>query len=145
MYEDVEILFAEDSTDDAMLAIRAFRKSGLNNKIFHVKDGAEALDFIYCKAAYSSRNKLNQPRLILLDLKMPKVSGMEVLQKIKSDPAMSSIPVVVLTSSSEDTDIKKCYELGANSYIVKPVEIVHFFQALKELGYYWLIRNQPPV
>jgi CheY-like chemotaxis protein len=145
MYEDVEILFAEDSTDDAMLAIRALKKSGLSNKIFHVKDGAEAMDFIYCREGYSSRNKLPQPRLILLDLKMPKVSGMEVLEKIKSDPAISSIPVVILTSSSEDPDIKKCYKLGANSYIVKPVEIVSFFQAIKELGHYWLIRNQPPV
>ena len=140
-YNDIEILFAEDSIDDSRLTIRALKKCGLTNKIHHVKDGAEALDFIYCKGIYSSRNIQEYPKLILLDLKMPKVSGMEVLENIKSSH-MKSIPVVILTSSNEDPDIKKCYALGANSYIVKPVESDNFFQALKEVGFYWMILNQ---
>jgi CheY-like chemotaxis protein len=142
-YHAIEILFVEDSTDDTVLTMRALKKSGLTNKMYHVKDGAEALDFIFCKGAYASRDCNERPRLILLDLKMPKVSGIEVLQKIKSDPALKSIPVVILTSSREDPDIKKCYALGANSYIVKPVESENFFHALKDLGIYWLIHNQP--
>jgi two-component system response regulator len=144
-YNNVEILFAEDNADDAVLTIRGLKKSGLANKIYHVKDGAEALDFIYCRDYFAERNKKEYPKMILLDLKMPKVSGLEVLQKIKSDPDMQNIPVVVLTSSKEDPDIKKCYALGANSYIVKPVESDNFFTALKDLGYYWMILNQSPV
>lgn len=143
-YDAIEILFVEDSMDDAKLTIRALTKSGLTNKLHHVKDGAEALNFIYCRGAYATRNIKEQPKMILLDLKMPKVSGMEVLEKIKSDPDTKSIPVVILTSSKEDPDIKKCYALGANSYIVKPVESDNFFQAMKELGLYWMILNQPP-
>jgi len=141
-HDDVEILFAEDSIDDAALAIRALTKSGFTNKIRHVKDGAEALDFIYCTGAYAARNRLQYPKLILLDLKMPKVTGMEVLEKIKSDPELKSIPVVILTSSKEDPDIKKCYALGANSYIVKPVDSDKFFHAIKEIGMYWLILSE---
>ena len=144
-YNIVDILFAEDSIDDAMLTIRGLKKSGLANKIYHVKDGAEALDFINCKGLYKSRNAHEHPKLILLDLKMPKVSGIEVLEKIKADPVLKSIPVIILTSSKEDPDIKKCYALGANSYIVKPVESEMFFQTLKALGIYWMIHNQPPV
>jgi len=144
-YNFVDILFAEDSIDDAMLTIRGLKKSGLSNKIYYVKDGAEALDFIYCKGIYNSRNFHEHPKLILLDLKMPKVSGIEVLEKIKADSELKSIPVIILTSSKEDPDIKKCYALGANSYIVKPVESEIFFQTLKALGIYWLIHNQPPV
>src|SRR5665213_2039937 len=144
-YDQIEILFVEDSMDDAKLTIRALTKSGLTNKLHHVKDGAEALDFIYCRGDYASRNIQEHPKMILLDLKMPKVSGMEVLEKIKSDPDMKSIPIVILTSSKEDPDIKKCYALGANSYIVKPVESENFFQSVKELGMYWMILNQPPV
>ena len=143
-YNNIEILFVEDSMDDAMLTVRALKKSGFSNVIFHVKDGAEALDFIYCKGVYASRNITDHPKMILLDLKMPKVSGMQVLEKIKSDPDMKTIPVVILTSSKEDPDIKKCYTLGVNSYIVKPVESDNFFQAMKELGLYWMILNQPP-
>lgn len=143
-YDAIEILFVEDSVDDAKLTIRALTKSGLTNKLHHVKDGSEALDFIYCKGAYASRNIKEHPKMILLDLKMPKVSGMEVLEKIKADPDMKSIPVVILTSSKEDPDIKKCYALGANSYIVKPVDSDNFFLAMKDLGMYWMILNQPP-
>ena len=141
-YQNVEILFAEDSMDDATLTIRALKKSGLTNKLHHVKDGAEALDFIYCRGEYAGRNPKN-PKLILLDLKMPKISGTEVLAAIKSDSNTNSIAVVILTSSKEDPDIKKCYALGANSYIVKPVESENFFQAIKELGLYWMILNEP--
>jgi two-component system response regulator len=140
--KDIEILFAEDSTDDAMLTIRALQKSGLTNKIYHVKDGAEALDFINCRGDYVSRNIEEYPKLILLDLKMPKVSGMEVLQELKSGH-MKCVPVVILTSSKEDTDIKRCYELGASSYIVKPVDSENFFHAIKDMGLYWMILNQP--
>ncbi|MBC7865097.1 MAG: response regulator [Bacteroidia bacterium] len=140
-YDDIEILFAEDSMDDAILTIRALKKSGLTNKLLHVKDGAEALDFIYCRESYSLRI-MKKPRLILLDLKMPKVSGIEVLEKLKSDEELKTIPVVILTSSKEDPDIKKCYAMGANSYIVKPVDSDNFFQAIKALGMYWMILNQ---
>ena len=145
MNNSIEILLAEDSMDDAMLTIRALKKSGLTNKIQHVKDGAEALDFIYCRGVFANRNFEEQPRLILLDLKMPKVSGMEVLEVLKSDPKTNSIPIVVLTSSKEDPDIKNCYALGVNSYIVKPVESENFFHVLKELGCYWMIHNVHPV
>lgn len=144
-YDAIEILFAEDTMEDAILTIRALTKSGLTNKLHHVKDGAEALDFVYCRGDFESRNRSQHPKMILLDLKMPKVSGMEVLDKIKSDPEMKSIPIVILTSSKEDPDIKKCYDLGANSYIVKPVDSDNFFQAMKELGLYWMVLNQPPL
>jgi CheY-like chemotaxis protein len=143
MYENVEILFVEDSTDDATLTIRALTKSGFTNKLHHVKDGAEALEFIYCKGAYASRNIKEKPKLILLDLKMPKVSGIQVLEKVKSDPDIKSIPVVILTSSREDPDVEKCYALGANSYIVKPVDSNNFFEAIKEIGLYWMVLSQP--
>ncbi|HUR10684.1 MAG TPA: response regulator [Flavitalea sp.] len=142
-YENIEILFAEDSMDDATLTIRALRKSGFSNTLHHVKDGAEALDFLYCKGEYASRNADSRPKLLLLDLKMPKVSGMQVLEKVKSDPALKSIPAVILTSSKEDPDIAKCYSLGANSYIVKPVDSDNFVQAIKELGMYWMVISQP--
>lgn len=141
-YNDIEILFIEDGIDDAALTIRALKKSGLSNKLHHVKDGIEALDFMYCRGNYALRNK-ERPKLILLDLKMPKLSGIQVLEKIKSDPEMRSIAVVVLTSSKEDPDIKKCYDLGANSYIVKPVEGVNFFEAIRDLGLYWMTLSQP--
>jgi len=138
-----DILLAEDSEDDAMLCIRALVKSGFANNLCHVSDGALALDYIYCREAYALRDKREQPKLILLDLKMPKISGLQVLEILKTDPDTKAIPIVVLTSSKEDPDIKKCYRLGANSYIVKPVESENFFQAIKELGLYWMVRNQP--
>ena len=143
-YDDIEILFAEDSIDDATLTIRAFAKSGFTNRLLHVKDGAEALDFLFCEGIYASRNIHKHPKLILLDLKMPKVSGMQVLEKIKSNPDFKSIPVVILTSSKEDPDVKKCYELGANSYIVKPVDSDKFFLAIKEIGLFWMILSEVP-
>lgn len=143
-YDNIEILFVEDSEDDAILTIRALTKSGFTNKLHHVVDGAEALDFIYCKGNYTSRNAKEFPKVILLDLKMPKVSGTQVLEKIKSDPGTKSIPVVMLTSSKEGPDIEECFALGANSYIVKPVDSDNFFNAIKEIGLYWMILSQPP-
>jgi len=143
-YENVEILFVEDSMDDAALTIRALKKSGCTNKLLHVKDGAEALDFIYCRGAFVSRKKTEFPKLILLDLKMPKVSGIQVLDQVKSDPTTKSIPIVMLTSSNEGPDIEQCFALGANSYIVKPVDSDNFFRAIKEIGMYWMIFSQPP-
>lgn len=144
MYNNVEILFVEDSADDAVLTIRALTKSGFTNKLHHVTDGAKALDFIYCRGIYADRNIKDYPRLILLDVKMPKVSGIQVLEKLKSDPNFKSIPIVMLTSSNEGPDIEKCFALGANSYIVKPVDSDNFFHAIKEIGLYWMILNQPP-
>lgn len=143
-YDLIEILFAEDSIDDATLTMRALKKAGLSNVILHVKDGAEALDFMYCKGIYEACNNHEHLKVILLDLKMPKVSGIDVLKKLKSDSAFIAIPIVVLTSSKEDPDIKLCYELGANSYIVKPVESDNFFHTIKDLGMYWMISNHPP-
>lgn len=143
-YDDVEILFVEDSADDATLTIRALKKSGFSNKLHHVVDGAAALDFLYCRGIYSERNRNHSPKLILLDLKMPKVSGIQVLENVKSDPNLKLIPVVMLTSSNEGPDIDKCYQLGANSYIVKPVDSDNFFHAIKEIGLYWMILSQAP-
>jgi len=142
--QEVEIVLAEDSTDDAVLTIHALKKRHLANNLVHVRDGSEALEFIFASGKYAGRNMGNIPKLILLDLKMPKVSGIEVLKKIKSDPRTKTIPVVVLTSSNEDPDIKQCYELGANSYIVKPVEFENFAKTVAELGLYWMIYNRSP-
>jgi CheY-like chemotaxis protein len=143
-YNDVEILFIDDNLDDTALTIHALKKGGVINTIFHVKDGAEALDFMYCKGIFSSRSIDRQPKLILLDLKMPKISGIEVLEKLKSDSKHKTVPIVILTSSKEDPDVKKCYELGANSYIVKPVESVSFFNTIKDLGIFWMKINLSP-
>lgn len=141
--EIVEIILVEDNPDDAALTIRALKKQNLANRLVHLKDGAEALDFMFGNGEYKGRNTSNIPKVILLDLKMPKVNGIEVLQKLKSEPATKVIPVVVLTSSAEDPDINKCYELGANSYIVKPVEFEDFTRKISELGMYWAVLNKP--
>jgi len=139
---EVEILLVEDNPNDAELAIRALKKQNLGNNLIHVEDGAEALDFIYGMGKYSSRNTNNIPKVILLDLKLPKIGGIEVLQKVKADSRTKSIPVVVLTSSAEDPDIKKCYELGANSYIVKPVQFDNFAKTIANIGLYWVVVNK---
>lgn len=141
-YHNVEILFVEDSLDDATLTIRALSKCGFTNKLHHVIDGAAALDFLYCRGIYADRNPAEFPKLILLDLKMPKVSGLQVLEKIKADPNLKSLPVVMLTSSNEGPDIEQCFALGANSYIVKPVDSAKFFDAVKEIGTYWMLLSQ---
>ncbi len=130
--------------NDAELTIRALKKNNLANKLVHLKDGAEAIDFIFAEGNYSGRKVENIPKVILLDLKMPKVNGIEVLQKIKADERTKKIPVVILTSSKEDPDIQECYHLGVNSYVVKPVQFEEFVKAVSELGLYWMILNQPP-
>ncbi|MBL7703284.1 MAG: response regulator [Ferruginibacter sp.] len=141
----VELLLVEDNTNDAELAIRELKKHNLANNLYHVKDGEEALEFIYATGRYAgSRNANHNPKLILLDIHMPKVTGIEVLEKIKTTENTRATPVVILTSSKEDPDIKKCYNLGANSYIVKPLNFEGFAEAIKNLGFYWLLLNQPP-
>jgi two-component system response regulator len=143
-YNSIDILLIEDNLSDAELTIRELKKHHLANNLFHVKDGEEALDFIFATGKYSSRNIDNPPKIVLLDIQMPKVNGIEVLQKIKSDERTKATPVVILTSSKENPDIKKCYALGANSYIVKPVNFEGFAESIKTLGFYWLLLNQPP-
>lgn len=144
MNTGVEILLVEDSASDAEMTISALKKNNLANKLLHVKDGATALDFIFAEGEYSGRSIEDKPRVILLDLKMPKVNGIEVLQRIRADERTRTIPIVMLTSSKEDPDIKKCYELGANSYVVKPVEFDAFQKAISNLGLFWMIVNQHP-
>jgi two-component system response regulator len=140
----VEILLVEDNPNDVELTLRAFKKNNLTNPIQVVRDGAEALDFIFCTGDYSKRSMGNGPKVILLDLKLPKVDGLEVLRRIKSDPRTQMIPVVVLTSSREERDIVESYQLGVNSYIVKPVDFDQFIESARLLGLYWLLLNQPP-
>ncbi len=140
----VEILIVEDNPQDAELTLRAIRKNNLANKFYVVEDGEEALDFIFCRGKYASRNFSNPPKVIFLDLKLPKISGLEVLQEIKSDQRTKSLPVVMVTSSREDPDIRKAYELGVNSYVVKPVNFEDFLNAMSQTGLYWLLVNQPP-
>ena len=145
MAEDIiDIILVEDNPDDASLAIRALRKNGINNSLIHLKDGEEAIDFIFCKGNYSHRSFHELPKLILLDLKMPKVDGFEVLKQVKSDARTSRIPVVLLTSSNQEKDILKSYQLGVNSYIVKPVEFELFVKTVGGMGLYWLLLNQLP-
>ena len=142
---NVEILLVEDNEHDAELTMRALKRKNLTNKLIHLRDGAEALDYLFAQGEYVGRDVLKTPKVILLDLKMPKVNGIEVLTKVRADERTSKIPVVVLTSSKEDPDVKECYRLGVNSYIVKPVDFDNFTQAVSELGFYWLILNQPPL
>ena len=141
---EIEILLVEDSPDDLDMTLRALRKANLANKIQVARDGAEALEFIFCEGPFAGRKIENGPKVILLDLKLPKVDGLEVLQRIKSDPRTRAIPVVVLTSSKEQKDVVESYNLGVNSYIVKPVDFEGFFTAVQELGMYWLLLNHPP-
>ncbi|MEW6584638.1 MAG: response regulator [Nitrospirota bacterium] len=140
----VDILLVEDNSRDAEMITRAIRKQNIANPLSVVEDGAEALDFIFCRGAYAGRDGSQQPKVILLDLKLPKVNGLEVLKAIKSEDRMRTIPVVVVTSSQEDPDIKTAYALGANSYVVKPVSSDAFIDAMSNLGLYWLLVNQPP-
>ena len=142
---EVEILLVEDTRSDAEMTIRAIRKSNITNNIIHLKDGAEAIDFLYGKGAYEGRDTNQKPKVILLDLKMPKMNGIEVLVQIRSHELTKKIPVVVLTSSNENPDIEKCYELGVNSYVVKPIVIEEFVKKVSYLGLYWMIHNQPPI
>jgi two-component system response regulator len=141
---DIEILLVEDSAEDAHLVIRALKKNNLGNNIMHLQDGAEALDFIFAKGKFEGRKVEDKPRLILLDLKMPKVDGLQVLKAIKMDERTSSIPVVIMTSSRHDKDLEESYKLGVNSYVVKPVSFENFARAVADLGIYWLMVNQTP-
>lgn len=141
---EVEILLVEDNPNDVELALRALRKHNLANKVVVVRDGAEALDFVFASGAYAKREISDHPRVILLDLKLPKVDGLEVLQKIKSDERTKSIPVVVMTTSTEEQDLVKSYQLGVNSYILKPVDFKQFSESVSQLGFYWLLLNQLP-
>ena len=140
----VEILIVEDTSQDLELALRALRKANLANHIQVARDGEEALAFLFCEGPYINRKIENSPKVILLDLKLPKVDGLEVLRRIKGDPRTQSIPVVMLTSSKEQTDLVESYKLGVNSYIVKPVNFDGFAKAIQNLGMYWLLLNQPP-
>lgn len=140
----IEILLVEDNMNDAELALTALNEYNLANKVEHVKDGPEALDFMFGTGKYANK-ALATPKLILLDLKMPKLNGLEVLKKLKSDERTKKIPVIMLTSSQEEPDIEQAYALGANSYIVKPVEFDKFVESLKSVGFYWMLVNQPPL
>jgi CheY-like chemotaxis protein len=143
---EIDVLMVEDSPNDAELIKRALSKINIASKIFWVKDGAEALDFVFCAGKYVGRNATIHPlKVILLDLKLPKVNGLEVATKIKSDERTKIIPIVIVTSSQEDKDLKTAYALGVNSYIVKPIEADNFVKALSEAGLYWLAINKPPV
>ena len=144
MTTEIDILLVEDNSSDAEMTIHALKKSGLANNLLHLKDGALALEFIFAEGEFAGRNKEYKPKVILLDLKMPKVNGIEVLQRIRHDERTKSIPVVMLTSSKEDPDIKACYDLGVNSYVVKPVAFEEFQKAITDLGLYWMIVNQLP-
>jgi two-component system response regulator len=140
----IEILLVEDNPDDLDMALRALRKAHLANHIHVARDGAEAIDFIFGTGPHAGRKVENGPKVILLDLKLPKVDGIEVLRRVKSDPRTRMIPVVVLTSSKEQPDVSECYSIGVNSYIVKPVNFESFASAVAELGMYWLLLNHPP-
>ena len=138
------ILLVEDNEDDVELTLRAFRKSKLKNEIRVVRDGAEALEYLRAEGAHSSRDRDEIPELVLLDLKLPKVDGIGVLEAIKDDPRTKTIPIVVLTTSDTEQDMKRCYELGANSYVRKPVDFREFVDAVQHLGVYWVLYNERP-
>ena len=140
----MEIVLVEDNPRDVELTLRALKKQNLANNVQVLVDGAEALDYIFCTGAYADRDTNDHPKVILLDLKLPKVSGLEVLQRIKSDERTATIPVVVLTSSREEKDMIESYKLGVNSYIVKPVDFDKFTEAISELGLYWVLLNEIP-
>jgi len=141
LMREVEILLVEDNANDAEMALRALKKNNLSNNVMVVGDGAEALDYLYSQGKYIGNEGTPRPKIILLDLKLPKIDGKEVLRTIKSDPEKRVIPVVVLTSSAEERDIVESYQLGVNSYIVKPVDFDKFVRSVRELGLYWLLLN----
>jgi two-component system, response regulator len=140
----VEILLVEDNPNDVALALHAFKKSNLTNRIQIVRDGAEALEFLFREGQFEGRTN-GTPKVVLLDLKLPKVDGLEVLQRLRANPATKQLPVVALTSSREERDIVESYNLGVNSYIVKPVDFEQFTEVVRQLGFYWALLNQPPV
>lgn len=142
---ELDILLVEDNEDDMDLALHALRREKLANSIFVARDGEEALDFLFCRGGFAQRSFDHPPKLVLLDLKLPKVDGMEVLKQIKSDPRTKTIPVVIMTSSKEERDLVAGYNLGVNSYIQKPVDFDQFRETVKSVGLYWVVINQPPV
>jgi CheY-like chemotaxis protein len=142
-FNAVEILIVEDNPRDAELTLRALKKNNLANNILVAKDGAEALDFFFCRGKFEKRCFTNPPKVVLLDLKLPKVSGLEVLKTVKGDKRTSHIPIVVITSSKQEPDMKEAYALGVNSYVVKPVDFDQFINAMSSLGLYWLLVNEP--
>ena len=139
----VEVLLVEDNPQDAELTIRALRRHNLANQLFHVEDGAEALDFLFGRGKYEGRRTDVSPKVVLLDLKLPKVNGLEVLRSMKNDPQLQTIPVVMVTSSAEHPDVKAAYNLGANGYVIKPVQFDSFMEAMSKVGVYWLMVNHP--
>ena len=145
MNTPLEILLVEDNPHDAELTIRALKQRNLANHMVHVQDGKAALDFLFGTGDYAGRDAHNQPKVVLLDLKLPKIDGIEVLRRIRGDARTRLLPVVVLTSSREDRDVIEAYNLGANSYIVKPVDFEKFSEAVSHLGLYWLLLNEPPL
>ena len=142
--EDKMILLVEDNPDDEALTLRALKKNKIGNRVVVVRDGAEALDFLLCKGAYADRNPHDLPEVILLDLKLPKVDGIEVLRRIRAEPGTRTLPVVILTSSKEEQDLVNSYINGANSYVRKPVDFNQFVEAIHQLGLYWLVLNEAP-
>ena len=140
----IEMLLVEDNPEDLDLTLRAFRQCELTNKIHVARDGVEALEFLFGEGAHAGRTGLEAPKLIVLDLDLPRIDGSEVLRRIKGDPRTQSIPVVVLTSSKEQRDVVESYRLGVNSYLVKPVDSDQFGATVRQLGFYWLLHNQPP-
>lgn len=143
-YDPCDILVVEDNPNDAELLLRSLKKNKLANNLYFVKDGEEALNFLFCKEEYSERKSYKNPKVIFLDLKLPKLNGLEVLEEIKTNPLTKKIPVIIVSSSREDPDIESAYELGANSYVVKPVKFNDFMETAKQLGLYWLLVNQHP-
>lgn len=140
----VEVLLVEDNPRDAELTIRALKKNNLANKLFHVEDGVEALDYLFARGRYEGRDINDSPKVVLLDLKLPRINGLEVLSAIRADSRTQTIPVVIVTSSAEDPDVRTAYQLGANSYVIKPVQFDSFMEAMTKLGVYWLMVNHPP-
>ncbi|HVF26077.1 MAG TPA: response regulator [Anaerolineales bacterium] len=142
--ESKMILLVEDNPDDEELTVRALKKNHIGNRVFVVRDGAEALDFLFCEGAYAARDPSEMPQVTLLDLKLPKVDGLEVLRRLRADERTNALPVVILTSSTEERDVIDGYQLGANSYVRKPVDFSEFLEAARQLGLYWLVLNKVP-
>ena len=142
-HDIVEVLLVEDNPQDAELTLRALKRHNLANRLIHVEDGAEALDFLFGRGKYEGRRIDISPKVVLLDLKLPKVNGLEVLRSMKSDPRLQTIPVVMVTSSAEHPDVKAAYNLGANGYVIKPVQFDSFMEAMSKVGIYWLMVNHP--